>query len=77
ANEGIRNRREEEFLRICEIVFTTSCSETVTFDRMGKPVFSRMTLNVDGRKVRLVNLRLFAWFLPGKRTEIFRYEPYI
>lgn len=66
----------EGFLRICHSVFTSNFSEVITLNSRGHRIHSEITLDVDGREIRLHS----GWFLwrlfPKKTTKTFSYEPY-
>ena len=67
---------EEEFFQICEAVFRTRFTETLTYNSTGKLIRSAIVLMIRDREVRLGGHRIFWWVSPHKTEKRFSYEPY-
>jgi hypothetical protein len=67
---------EDRFFQICEVVFGSHFTESVTYSSSGRVLYSRIHLAVDGSTVRLGGHQLFWWLYPNRRKERFYYKPY-
>lgn len=68
--------REQWFLRLCEAVFHSHFTESVTYSSTGRVLYSRIQLQSNGKKIRLGGHQGFWWLFPNRRNEQFAYEPY-
>lgn len=66
----------ERFFRLCQAIFTEHAVELVVRNIKGRPIWTRLTIPVDGRTEK-VGGGYFLWWLSPKRTKrVIRYEPY-
>lgn len=70
------NARVERFFQICRSVFSSNFCEVLILNSSGSKVWSRITLKVDGRRVRLGGGWIFWWLVPRKTKRVVCYEPY-
>jgi hypothetical protein len=68
--------REQWFFQLCEAVFRSHFSESVSYSSTGRVLCSSIQLERNGQKIRLGGRQLFWWLFPNKRNEEFAYEPY-
>ncbi len=68
--------REQWFFQLCEMVFGSHFSESVSYSSTGRILYSRIELEKNGQKIRLGGHQLFWWLFPNRRNEQFAYEPY-
>jgi hypothetical protein len=67
---------EDEFLIICEALFTTHSSEDVSYDSRGRVLRSRLVLDIRGKKVAFSSNRRLSRLLRKSTKKHFSYEPY-
>jgi hypothetical protein len=76
-NDGkVARTQENWFFKICDAVFTSWFSETLTFDAGGHVIRSALALQIDRRRVRLGGQHIFWWASRRKTMKTFDYEPY-
>lgn len=68
--------REQWFFQVCEAVFGSHFTESVTYSSTGRVLYSRVELQKDGQKIRLGGSQLFWWLFRNRRNEQFTYQPY-
>ena len=69
--------RDQWFFQICNAVFGSHFTESVSYSSTGRVLYSRILLERNGQKIRLGSHQLFWWLFPNKRNEDFAYEPYV
>lgn len=69
--------REQWFFQLCETIFGSHFTESVSYSSTGRILYSRIDLERDGQKIRLGGHQLFWWLFPNRRNETFAYEPYV
>lgn len=69
--------RAQWFFQLCEAVFRSRLTESVSYSSTGRILYSRIELEKNGQKIRLGGHQLFWWLFPNKRKEKFAYEPYV
>lgn len=67
----------DEFLQICNAVFSTWFYEDVTFGRQGDIIRSRLLLDVAGKKIVFSSGVLFRNPFQKTTSKRFSYEPYV
>lgn len=72
----LSNSREDLFFQICEAVFSSHFTEYVIYGSTERILYSRIRLEIKGRKVRLGGHQLFWWLFRNRRREQFHYKPY-
>ena len=66
----------DRFFRICEAIFASHMTEFLIYGSRGRVLYSRVWLEIKGRKARLGGHQLFWWLFPNRHKESFYYEPY-
>jgi hypothetical protein len=74
GNRG--KRREDWFFRVCHAVFTVHFSEKLIYSAGGRVIYSRIELEVDGRKVHIGGHQICWWLFPRRAAKCFSYGPY-
>jgi hypothetical protein len=67
---------EDQFFQICQVVFTSSLTEYVTYSSRGRVIRSKIVLQLGSRSVRLGGHQLFWWAVLNRSKKNFHYEPY-
>ncbi len=67
---------EDHFFQICEAIFRSHFTEFIIYSSKGRVLYSRIALEINGRKIRLGGHQLFWWLFPNRRNEQFHYQPY-
>jgi len=68
--------RQQWFFQLCEAVFGSHFTESVTYSSTGRVLYSRIELEHKGKKIRLGGHQLFWRLFPNRRNEQFAYQPY-
>jgi hypothetical protein len=68
--------KEQWFFQLCEAIFGSHFTESVSYSSTGRVLYSRIELEKNGQKIRLGGHQLFWWLFPNRRNEHFAYEPY-
>jgi hypothetical protein len=66
----------ERFFQICEAVFGSHFTELLIYSSTGRVLYSRIQLEIKGRRVRLGGHQLFWWLSPRRCKQQFFYQPY-
>jgi hypothetical protein len=72
----VSSSREQWFFQVCEAVFRSHFTESVSYSSTGRILYSRIELEKNGQKLRLGGHQLFWWLFRNRRNEQFSYEPY-
>lgn len=67
---------ENWFFKVCNAVFISRFSETLTYNASGRVIRSAIALQIDRRRVRLGGQHIFWWAFRRKTMKTFDYDPY-